>query len=73
VKTQAEDHSLEEVILDEEGLTEQGTMKKIYMIRMIITMSHLKTKEVAEMVAGIRGHKMISMELVLIQPIVMLK
>lgn len=72
-ENQAEGHSLEEGILDEAGLIEQGTMKKIYMIRMIITMSHLKIKGVVEMAAGIRGHKTISMELVLIQPIKMLK
>ena len=75
---QAEDHSLEEVILGEEETIEQGTMPKtIYMIRltwsMLITMSLLKIKGAAGMVAEISEHKTISIELALIQLIVMLK
>lgn len=72
-ENQAEDRSLEEAILDEEAPTEEGSMKTIYMIRMIITMNHLRIKGAEEMEAGIRGLKTISMELVLIRPIVMHK
>jgi hypothetical protein len=72
-ENQAEDHSLEEATRDVEVQKDNATTKRIHMKRMIITMSHLTIKGAIETVHAINSDKTISMELVLIQLIVMLK
>lgn len=72
-ENQAEDHSQEEATRDVEVQKDNATMKRIHMKRMIITMNHLTTKGAIETVHAINSDKTISMELVLIQLIVMLK